>query len=125
MRLTKRQLKRIIREEYSRLKRRGLIREFGYSDEELFGGGGVEQAVQGILSDCQLVSQGEKVQGIRRSGNECDVQVDVWLNKNGFLEDLYNAINDPFVEEVLVAVEDEAESMGLSVFCHYGMMGEI
>ena len=27
MRLTKRQLKRIIREEYSRLKRRGLVRE--------------------------------------------------------------------------------------------------
>ena len=30
MRLTKRQLKRIIREEYSRLKRRGLISESGY-----------------------------------------------------------------------------------------------
>lgn len=29
MRLTKRQLKRIIREEYSRLKKRGLISEFG------------------------------------------------------------------------------------------------
>ena len=29
MKLTKRQLKRIIREEYSRLKRRGLIREMG------------------------------------------------------------------------------------------------
>ena len=29
MRLTKRQLKRIIREEYSRLKRRGLIKETG------------------------------------------------------------------------------------------------
>ena len=29
MRLTKRQLKRIIREEYSRLKRRGLIKEMG------------------------------------------------------------------------------------------------
>ena len=29
MRLTKRQLKRIIREEYSRLKRRGLITEMG------------------------------------------------------------------------------------------------
>ena len=29
MRLTKRQLKRIIREEYSRLKRRGLIKESG------------------------------------------------------------------------------------------------
>ena len=37
MRLTKRQLKRIIREEYSRLKRRGLLREFGadqLADEE-------------------------------------------------------------------------------------------
>ena len=30
MKLTKRQLKRIIREEYSRLKRRGLIKESGY-----------------------------------------------------------------------------------------------
>jgi len=29
MRLTKRQLKRIIREEYSRLKKRGLIKEMG------------------------------------------------------------------------------------------------
>lgn len=34
MRLTKRQLKRIIREEYSRLKRRGLIREFYPGDGE-------------------------------------------------------------------------------------------
>ena len=36
MRLTKRQLKRIIREEYSRLKRRGLIREgrMGYDEME-------------------------------------------------------------------------------------------
>ena len=34
MRLTKRQLKRIIREEYSRLKRRGLIREAGEVEHE-------------------------------------------------------------------------------------------
>ena len=34
MRLTKRQLKRIIREEYSRLKRRGLIREMGEVEHE-------------------------------------------------------------------------------------------
>jgi len=34
MRLTKRQLKRIIREEYSRLKRRGLIREM-YDDPNM------------------------------------------------------------------------------------------
>jgi len=32
MKLTKRQLKRIIREEYSRLKRQGLIKEHGYPD---------------------------------------------------------------------------------------------
>lgn len=36
MRITKRQLKRIIREEYSRLKRRGLIKEYGQNfDREL------------------------------------------------------------------------------------------
>ena len=34
MRLTKRQLKRIIREEYSRLKRRGLIKEAGELEHE-------------------------------------------------------------------------------------------
>ena len=33
MRLTKRQLKRIIREEYSRLQRRGLIREMGTREQ--------------------------------------------------------------------------------------------
>lgn len=33
MKLTKRQLKRIIREEYSLLKRRGLIKEYGLGDE--------------------------------------------------------------------------------------------
>ena len=35
MKITKRQLKRIIREEYSKLKRRGLIREFGEDDAQL------------------------------------------------------------------------------------------
>lgn len=34
MKITKRQLKRIIREEYSRLKRRGLIREMGEMEHE-------------------------------------------------------------------------------------------
>lgn len=38
MRLTKRQLKRIIREEYSRLKRRGLIREMYDDGGSDFGG---------------------------------------------------------------------------------------
>ena len=35
MKITKRQLKRIIREEYSRLKRQGLIKESGYSDDTI------------------------------------------------------------------------------------------
>ena len=35
MRLSKRQLKRIIREEYSRLKRRGLIREMGFDPSDM------------------------------------------------------------------------------------------
>ena len=35
MKLSKRQLKRIIREEYSKLKRKGLIREFGESDADV------------------------------------------------------------------------------------------
>tara|TARA_B100000963_G_scaffold305656_1_gene279936 strand:+ start:244 stop:822 length:579 start_codon:yes stop_codon:yes gene_type:complete len=42
MRLTKRQLKRIIREEYSRLKRRGLIRESIMGDQE-------KQAIQAYI----------------------------------------------------------------------------
>ena len=37
MRLTKRQLKRIIREEYTRLKRRGLIKEYGYELDDGLG----------------------------------------------------------------------------------------
>ena len=37
MRLTKRQLKRIIREEYSHLKRRGLIKEMGMVGDGLSG----------------------------------------------------------------------------------------
>ena len=39
MKITKRQLKRIIREEYSRLKRKGLIKEYGqqgnWQEEEI------------------------------------------------------------------------------------------
>ena len=47
MRLTKRQLKRIIREEYTRLKRRGLIREFGYDDPSM-----VEDSHQACVEAC-------------------------------------------------------------------------
>lgn len=128
MRLTKRQLKRIIREEYSRLKNRGLIREFGVASgadfAEMSGAGELEQAVQGILSDCQLVSQGGKSRGIYKSRDGLVVEVDAWLSQNGFLDDLYNAINDPFVEDVMDAVEEEAASMGMNITTSLYMMGD-
>ncbi len=51
MRLTKRQLKRIIREEYSRLKRRGLIREgmIGYDEME----GNMPSGATDLMNVCQ------------------------------------------------------------------------
>ena len=70
MRLTKRQLKRIIREEYSRLKRRGLIKETYmqpmtqvYIDFELFDGGEwsceVPEMALNQLSDLMAAEYGE------------------------------------------------------------------
>lgn len=128
MRLSKGQLKRIIREEYSRLKRRGLIREFGIANgadfAELEGAGEVEQAVQGILSDCKLVSQGGKVRGIYKSRDGFVVEVDQWLSFNDFIDDIYGAVDDPFVEDVMVAVEEEAASMGMNIMTTLYMMGD-
>ena len=49
MKLTKRQLKRIIREEYSRLKRRGLINEMGFRD--MRGGHGRQRSYQDMEAD--------------------------------------------------------------------------
>ena len=59
MRLTKRQLKRIIREEYTRLKRRGLIREHvgdehhdhPHADVPLSPGGGYDSAKANKLAE--------------------------------------------------------------------------
>ena len=57
MRITKRQLKRIIREEYSRLKRRGLIKESGLT---AIGNGATFQC-----EIPELAGQGDDVQQIR------------------------------------------------------------
>ena len=69
MRLTKRQLKRIIREEYSRLKRRGLIKEAympmtqAQITFELFDGGewncNVPEHIAGQLDDLMAAEAGE------------------------------------------------------------------
>lgn len=48
MRLSKRQLKRIIREEYSRLKRRGLINEGSWSDDP------IEDAYMCVSETCEM-----------------------------------------------------------------------
>ncbi len=49
MKITKRQLKRIIREEYSRLKRRGLIRESIPASGE----GSIADVIKQCVSECQ------------------------------------------------------------------------
>jgi len=55
MRLTKRQLKRIIREEYSRLQRKGLLREmheeFPHADVPSRPGGGHNSPAANALAD--------------------------------------------------------------------------
>ena len=52
MKLSKRQLKRIIREEYSRLKRRGLIRE-SMHDIPAQGEGSIEDIINKCVKDCE------------------------------------------------------------------------
>lgn len=49
MKLSKRQLKQIIREEYSRLKRRGLIRE----SIPTAGEGSIEDIINKCVKDCE------------------------------------------------------------------------
>jgi hypothetical protein len=71
MRLTKRQLKRIIREEYSRLKRRGLIKEgrIGYDEKE----GNIPAGATDLIDVCRVAFEmGE--------GDEC---INHWMQKLG------------------------------------------
>ena len=68
MRLTKRQLKRIIREEYSRLKRRGLIKESVMGPAE-------KQAVQAYcdqigMGQCEVISCDDGILNIPLVGFE-------------------------------------------------------
>ena len=52
MRLSKRQLKRIIREEYTRLKRRGLIKESTWQYNEAMGPGGQDCEEGTTIEQC-------------------------------------------------------------------------
>ena len=71
MRLTKRQLKRIIREEYTRLKRQGLIREgmVGYDERE----GNLPAGATDLMNVCrQAFEMGEG-----------DMIINDWMQKIG------------------------------------------
>ena len=86
MRLTKRQLKRIIREEYTRLKRRGLINEMtgkgymvndamgGPEDQAFPAGTTVRQAADQMVSDMQADYPGalEELQAMNLSVDDLE-----------------------------------------------------
>ena len=77
MKLSKRQLKRIIREEYSRLKRRGLIRE----SIPTAGKGSIEDIIEQCVKDCQ-------------ADPEADVEAvcERWLSSYGIPYDQYDMV---------------------------------
>ena len=81
MRLTKRQLKRIIREEYTRLKRRGLIRETyapgsALSQLKFFARNTVETAGwEMILTNMAPYNDGDFVQYCEECGCSSDQQM--------------------------------------------------
>ena len=77
MKITKGQLKRIIREEYSRLKRRGLIRE----SIPTAGEGSIEDIIDQCVKDCQ-------------ADPEADVETvcERWLSSYGIPYDQYDMV---------------------------------
>lgn len=81
MRLTKRQLKRIIREEYSRLKRRGLLREMVDQSE-----------VDALADECRAMMDA----GICQSLDQC-------------FEDLGLIAQDPYDAEMMDAIRNQMD----------------
>lgn len=81
MRLTKRQLKRIIREEYARLKRRGLIQEnyapgSAMSELKFFARDKVESAGwETILRNMEMYDRGDFVRFCEECGCSSDAQM--------------------------------------------------
>ena len=95
MRLTKRQLKRIIREEYSRLKRSGLIKEGNWSQDP------IEDAYMCALETCEM-----------EPGSTQLVQDMYYIAEQHDLEDLlkhYVSINDTCSEETAFNFKDFLE----------------
>jgi hypothetical protein len=120
MKLTTQRLKQLIKEELQAAMKEEM------SDDQ----GKVQQAVQLILGGCKAVMNGGKVRGIKHSRdtqndrNECVVEVDVWLYQNGFIDDLYGAVDNPFVQQVIDAIDNKTVSVDSKVFAHLYMMGD-
>ena len=114
MKLTTQRLKKLIKEELQAAMEEGM-----YGDQP-----NLDQAVQGILQDCEKVMNGGKVRGIKYLGKECVVEVDVWLYQNGLIDDLYSAVDNPFVDQVMNAAEEKGKSAGMPIFTTLYMMGD-
>ena len=106
MKLSKRQLKRIIREEYSRLKRRGLIKEgmVGYDEME----GNIPPGATDLMNVCRSafeMGEGDMIindwmQKIGRGANEtmeCDMEDFMAIQR---FEQEYNP--DMYDEELMI-----------------------
>ena len=81
MKMTKRRLKRIIREEYSRLKRRGLLREMVDQTE-----------VDALADECRAMMDA----GICQSLDQC-------------FEDLGMIAQDPYDAELMEAIRSQMD----------------
>ena len=80
MKLSKRQLKRIIREEYSRLKRRGLIREMTDGQPEFmpqhFQGGSEDEYMPSSCTEDDVIGAIEKILATQNEVSIWDCGVD-------------------------------------------------
>ena len=77
MKITKRQLKRIIREEYSRLKRRGLIKESMSA----------EGSIDDIINQCVMECQADPEASV-------ETVCERWLSSYGIPIDQYDMVID-------------------------------
>ena len=96
MRLTKRQLKRIIREEYSLLKRRGLIKETGR--RATYGGSGINKRFvprQDVIQEMIMF-----LDDLMNSERGMELEYD----EEGVIAELERAFPDATVDEVMEAM---------------------
>ena len=124
MRLTKRQLKRIIREEYSRLKRRGLLREMGEMDgqEDEILADAVHQYGQDLIAAAQSLCY----QSMQDGSAFGDAREFGSMVLNGIDENVWNwmCANDPETRDICQAIKDECKTMmGIPTGASHSQLG--